>query len=249
MLDFTSRKGGDITERFQVGPLSEEQFRSLETDLRLGIYFALTNREKKRDGIEVPRLKIGEMPSNLIPQEIDRQMKEVHSEILGAARTILGSDIFSFDSIQQRLGTTSNVSGIQENALKSATYDIAMAVMEALKNCAEHGNIDPRKRIEGDYAYHEAEKLFQVTMWDEGWGFSPSKLLDADVKSCKGRGIKLMLIHSDDCRFGFGNSTGAYGSSVELDFYLDEKRNRIKKGLEEIDQMRKKGFLRRLLGS
>lgn len=105
------------------------------------------------------------------------------------------------------------VAGVQEALLsqleacgyaKEECFAIRLAVEEALTNAIRHGNCgDPAKHVNVQYCVSPSR--FEITICDEGCGFTPEELPDptAEENLCRphGRGVMLMQAYMTEITF------------------------------------------------
>jgi serine/threonine-protein kinase RsbW len=103
-----------------------------------------------------------------------------------------------------------------------ATYEIGMAVREAVANAIQHGNQNqPEKRVFIDLGFNQGEVVIRVA--DEGKGFDLERvrnpLADENLLRPNGRGILFMREFVDEIDYTF-NRDG--GTVVTLRKRIDE---------------------------
>ncbi len=92
---------------------------------------------------------------------------------------------------------------------------ILVATLEAVNNAIKHGNKDnPQKLVDVEIEYTKDE--INITVSDEGEGFSPAKIPDPtlpeNIEELSGRGVFLMKKLSDSIKFN------EKGNSVTMSF-------------------------------
>jgi serine/threonine-protein kinase RsbW len=92
-----------------------------------------------------------------------------------------------------------------------ATYEIGMAVREAVANAIQHGNQNrPEKRVLIDLGFNQGEVVIRVA--DEGEGFDLERvrnpLADENLLRPNGRGILFMREFVDEIDYTFNRDGG-----------------------------------------
>jgi serine/threonine-protein kinase RsbW len=92
-----------------------------------------------------------------------------------------------------------------------ATYEIGMAVREAVANAIQHGNQNrPEKRVFIDLGFNQGEVVIRVA--DEGEGFDLERvrnpLADENLLRPNGRGILFMREFVDEIDYTFNRDGG-----------------------------------------
>ena len=120
-------------------------------------------------------------------------------------------------SIQSRLENLELVQMVLEEAMthlgieKKVSYEVGMAVREAVANAIEHGNrSDPEKKVQ--VALEAQPGQLVVRIRDEGEGFDPRGVSDplapANLLQPGGRGILFMREFMDKIDYTFGLDGG-----------------------------------------
>ncbi len=120
-------------------------------------------------------------------------------------------------SIQSRVENLELVQMVLEEAMthldieKQASYEVGMAVREAVANAIEHGNrSDPGKRVQVVLDYLPGELVVKVH--DEGDGFDPERVSDplapVNLLRSSGRGLLFMKEFMDEINYTFGLDGG-----------------------------------------
>ena len=89
---------------------------------------------------------------------------------------------------------------------EDAIHYMSVAVRESVANAIKHGNgLDPEKRV--DLLFTIGEKLFEVSIHDQGQGFDPSSIPDPlaqeNLLKVDGRGIFFMKSFMDEVSYAF----------------------------------------------
>ena len=114
------------------------------------------------------------------------------------------------------------VSQLEENDFnKDDVFAVHLTLEEAVLNAVKHGNkLDPQKKVIVEYSI-DSDK-FEITITDEGYGFSPDSI--ADPRSGEGllkpggRGLLLMNSYMDIVKFN------ERGNSVYMARYKEKPR-------------------------
>jgi serine/threonine-protein kinase RsbW len=114
--------------------------------------------------------------------------------------TIVDSDVYAISKICGRLLDEVRAKNFDSDQI----FAIHLALEEALINAFKHGNkYDPTKNVDIDYVV--TDEKFDISVADEGSGFSPDRLPDPRseenlYKPC-GRGVLLMRSYMDVVEF------------------------------------------------
>jgi serine/threonine-protein kinase RsbW len=114
--------------------------------------------------------------------------------------TLVDSDVYAISKICGRLLDEVRAKNFDSDQI----FAIHLALEEALINAFKHGNkYDPTKNVDIDYVV--TDEKFDISVADEGSGFSPDRLPDPRseenlYKPC-GRGVLLMRSYMDVVEF------------------------------------------------
>lgn len=120
-------------------------------------------------------------------------------------------------SIQSRVENLELVQAVLEETMsrlqigQRVSYEVGMAVREAVANAIEHGNRSiPEKRVE--VALDHRPKELVVRVRDQGDGFDPDQvsnpLAPANLLRPSGRGLLFMKEFMDEIDYTFGSNGG-----------------------------------------
>jgi len=87
---------------------------------------------------------------------------------------------------------------------QDAVFAIHLGLDEAISNAVQHGNCgDPDKKVAVEYCV--TDEAFEITITDEGGGFTPSELpdptADENLERPCGRGVMLMKTYMSQVSF------------------------------------------------
>jgi serine/threonine-protein kinase RsbW len=111
-------------------------------------------------------------------------------------KVVLGSDIHAAEQLCVKLIAIAADHGFSEDD----TFGIHMALEEAMVNAVKHGNQgDPSKKVTVEYLVNS--EVFDVTITDQGSGFSPDQVPDPrdedNLHKMSGRGVFLIRTYMD----------------------------------------------------
>jgi serine/threonine-protein kinase RsbW len=117
------------------------------------------------------------------------------------------SRVENLELVQMVLEETMTHLGLEEKI----SYEVGMAVREAVANAIEHGNRSvPEKKVQVELDLQPSELVIKVR--DEGDGFDPSGISDprapVNLLRTEGRGILFMKEFMDEIDYTFGLNGG-----------------------------------------
>lgn len=131
-------------------------------------------------------------------KEVDRWT--MVSKTLTKKITVVDSDVYAISKVCGRLLDEVRAKNFDSDQI----FAIHLALEEALLNAYKHGNkFDSTKKIDIDYFV--SDEKFEISVADQGTGFSPDSLPDPRAeenlyKPC-GRGVLLMRSYMDVVEF------------------------------------------------
>src|SRR4051812_30840420 len=121
----------------------------------------------------------------------------------GTVKVAIPTDFFESRDLQKRIVDEVVSHRFHDNSL----FAIKLALEEALNNALKHGNKgDPLKKVHVEYRV--TPKQFEVTVEDEGEGFSRKRVPDPtrgeNLTKCSGRGLLLIEAYMNKVEFSNG---------------------------------------------